>query len=71
MSYTGTTHPPAAACATVFIADRTGVVKNLGWLFILFPVLFDCVIIIAMGVLCNNLAPSRQYPLGWNLIPRA
>ena len=39
------------------------------WLFILFPVLFDCVVIIGMGVLCNNLAPSRQYPNGWNLKP--
>jgi hypothetical protein len=24
MSYTGTTHPPAAACATVYIFDSTG-----------------------------------------------
>ena len=24
MSYTGTTHPPAAACATVYILDSTG-----------------------------------------------
>ncbi len=26
-----------------------GVVKNLGWMFILFPVLFDCVIVMIMG----------------------
>jgi len=69
MSYTGTTHPPAAACATVYIFDSTGVVKNLGWMFILFPVLFDCIIVMIMGVLCNNLAKSRQYPLAWNLNP--
>ena len=26
-----------------------GVVKNLGWMFILFPVLFDCIIVMIMG----------------------
>ena len=33
----------------VRLVREAGVVKNLGWLFILFPVLFDCVVIIAMG----------------------
>ena len=35
------------ARARVFIT--AGVVKNLGWMFILFPVLFDCIIIMIMG----------------------
>ena len=48
MSYTGTTHPPAAACATVYIADRTGVHP--------FPCVFACVgaasCWLMMGVSC-------------------
>ena len=39
--------------------DLAGVVKNLGWLFILFPVLFDCVIIIAMGMSGDTDATPR------------
>jgi len=67
MSATGYTHPPAAACATVYISDKGGIVKNLHWGFILFPVLFDCFVIIAVGVLFNNAIPSRQYPLLWRV----
>jgi len=65
MSATGYTHPPAAACATVYISDKGGIVKNLHWGFILFPVLFDCMVIVVLGVLFNNAIPSRQYPLLW------
>lgn len=64
MSYTGWTHPPAAACATVYISGSE-VVKNMHWLFILFPVLYDCFIMTALALIVNNIVPSRQYPMLW------
>ena len=36
-------------CARARVFITAGVVKNLGWMFILFPVLFDCIIIMIMG----------------------
>ncbi|EKX51323.1 hypothetical protein GUITHDRAFT_134797 [Guillardia theta CCMP2712] len=50
---------------TIMSATGTGIVKNLHWGFILFPVLFDCMVIVVLGVLFNNAIPSRQYPLLW------
>jgi len=64
MSYTGWTHPPAAACATVYISGGAAV-KNLHWLFLLFPVMYDCVVMIVLAVFVNNIIPSRQYPMLW------
>jgi len=60
MAKTGLLHPPACAAAVIFLAgdplvsfaskvvagnDFAHQVRNMGWLFIVIPVTFDCVVI--------------------------
>eukprot|EP00961_Rhodomonas_salina_P272411 3681151-Rhodomonas_salina.3 len=37
----GLIHPPAGACATIYISGNKQI-KNLGWMFFVAPVLLDC-----------------------------
>jgi CBS-domain-containing membrane protein len=59
MVATKTTHPPAGG--TALIALATG----QSWGFIIFPVGAGAVILIAVALLVNNLAPGRSYPGYW------
>jgi len=64
MSWFGLIHPPAAACAVIYITGDEKV-KNMGWFFFVMPVLLDCTIAIVMGVLVNNMSRNRIFPLYW------
>lgn len=40
-------------------------VANMGWMFIVSPVLLDACVLIACSILLNNLSPDRSYPQFW------
>uniref|UniRef100_A0A7S0EIK8 HPP transmembrane region domain-containing protein n=1 Tax=Hanusia phi TaxID=3032 RepID=A0A7S0EIK8_9CRYP len=64
MSRTGLMIPSAVSCATIYMSG-TARVRNLGWLFLAFPVVFDCLIMLIAGLFINNASKARQYPLFW------
>lgn len=59
MMITRTLHPPAAATAII------AVVTERHWLFPLLPVAIGALILVIAGVVINNLAAERHYPLHW------
>lgn len=59
MLITGTVHPPAAATALI------GVVSQQDWFFLLLPVGVGICILVLIGMLINNIAKTRQYPIYW------
>lgn len=63
-SKVGLLHPPACAAAVIFMEGEAEI-KNMDWLFVLCPVLLDCVLLVACAVVINNLSPNRAYPLFW------
>jgi len=64
MAKCGLTHPPAAACALIYISGGDQF-KSLGWLFLIFPVLSGCLIMFLVAGLVNNLSSNRRYPQYW------
>mmetsp|Transcript_22976 Transcript_22976/g.35941 ORF Transcript_22976/g.35941 Transcript_22976/m.35941 type:complete len:156 (+) Transcript_22976:2-469(+) len=64
MTKVGLIHPPAGACATIYITGDDQV-KNMGWMFFCIPVLVDCVLMIFLALFLNNLSRSRKYPQYW------
>ncbi|KAJ2616583.1 hypothetical protein EV177_001000 [Coemansia sp. RSA 1804] len=62
MGLTNCYHPPAGA--TAFMAGYSSpTVRRVGWWFPLYPVLPLTLILVALGILFNNLA--RVYPVFW------
>lgn len=63
MYYLRAIHPPGGATALTAVAGGASV-HELGWLFVLEPVLLNVVVILFVGVLFNAFFPWRRYPLG-------
>lgn len=59
MKATRTVHPPSGAVALV------GVMGNVGWDFLLAPVLAGSILIVFWTWIFNNLTPVRAYPQHW------
>ena len=64
MLVTGTLHPPGGAAALIAATAEPGI-RRLGWWFILFPSGFGAAIMVAVGLVVNNLSPQRTYPQRW------
>lgn len=64
MDVTNTMHPPAGATAVLPIVG-TQAMKDLGFLFIVYPVLISESILLLVALLFNNLFTYRRYPLHW------
>jgi len=64
MTWTGLMHPPAAACCFIFVSGGPRV-KNLGYLFIFFPILMDVAIMLVLAIVINNCSENRRYPVYW------
>lgn len=64
MTRMGLIHPPAGACATIYISGNKQI-KNLGWMFFVAPVLLDCFLMIFLSLSINNLSRTRKYPQYW------
>ena len=64
MDVTNTMHPPAGATAMLPIIG-TQAMKDLGFLFIAYPVLVSETALILVAIVYNNLFTYRWYPLYW------
>ncbi len=63
MYYLGCIHPPGGATALSAVIGG-GAVHELGYWFLLTPVLTNVAVILAVALLFNALFPSRRYPAG-------
>ena len=64
MHATKTLHPPGGATALIAVISGAKV-QNLGYLYALVPVGAGALIMLAVALLINNLAPRRRYPEFW------
>jgi CBS domain-containing membrane protein len=61
MQYTKTLHPPGGATALIAVSS-TGKIPDLGYWYVLSPVLSGCIILLAVALVFNNLTQNRTYP---------
>lgn len=61
MQLTRSLHPPGGATALIAIIGSEKV-KNLGYLYVLSPVLTGSLILLIVAYVFNNLTPERTYP---------
>lgn len=61
MQITKTLHPPGGAAALIAIIG-TDKIKQLGYWYVLTPVLTGTLILLIVALVCNNLTPNRKYP---------
>lgn len=61
MQYTKTLHPPGGATALIAVSS-TGKIPELGYWYVLSPVLSGCIILLAVALVFNNLTQNRTYP---------
>ncbi len=61
MQLTKTLHPPGGAAALIAIIG-TDRVKQLGYLYVLSPVLTGTLILLVVALIFNNITPNRKYP---------
>ena len=64
MHVTATLHPPGGATALIAVVGSTEL-KSFGYQYAFFPVGVSVAIMVAVGVLYNNLSGRRQYPVYW------
>jgi CBS domain-containing membrane protein len=66
MQITKTLHPPGGATALIAIIGSQKI-KNLGYLYVLSPVLTGVLILFIVAMVFNNITSHRSYPLnkGW------
>ena len=69
MQLTLSLHPPGGATALI-ATTASKRVKQMGYLYMIFPVLLGTTLLVAMGALYNNMSkdPGRVYPVWW--LPR-
>lgn len=61
MQVTKTLHPPGGATALIAVTGSTAI-TDLGYLYVLVPVLSGTLILLVVALVFNNLTPKRQYP---------
>lgn len=61
MQVTKTVHPPGGATALI-ASIGSAKIKNLGYGYVLNPVLSGVVILLLVALIFNNMAPGRRYP---------
>jgi CBS-domain-containing membrane protein len=64
MHLTRTLHPPGGATALIAVVGSNQI-HDLGLLFAAVPAGAGALILLAVGLLVNNLPPSRRYPEVW------
>lgn len=66
MHLTRTLHPPGGATALIAVIGGEGI-NQLGYYYVISPVLFGALIMLLVGLLVNNLSrnPKRHYPVYW------
>lgn len=61
MQITKTLHPPGGATALIAVSGSEAI-HNLGYLYVLSPVLSGSLILLITALVFNNLSPNRSYP---------
>ncbi|MCJ8153960.1 HPP family protein [Chryseobacterium sp. SSA4.19] len=61
MQYTKTLHPPGGATALIAVSS-TGKIPELGYGYVLSPVLTGCLILLIVALVFNNITSNRKYP---------
>jgi hypothetical protein len=64
MQRTALLHPPAGAAALIFVSGPPAI-TDLGWMYLVMPLLVGNIVCICMAMIINNLSRKRQYPLWW------
>lgn len=64
MHATRTLHPPGGATALIAVIGSPAIHK-LGFLYVIFPATIGPLILLAIGLLVNNIPASRRYPEIW------
>lgn len=62
MQYTKTLHPPGGATALIAVIG-TEKIQELGYLYVLSPVLSGTLILLIIAIIFNNISSSRKYPV--------
>jgi len=57
----GVLHPPAGAAALIFVASPRA--TDLGWMYLVLPLLVGNVVCCAVAMCVNNVSRNRRYPL--------
>lgn len=64
MQITKTLHPPGGA--TALIANiGSEKIKNLGYFYVVSPVLTGVIILLIVALIFNNISKTRKYPASW------
>lgn len=61
MQFTKTLHPPGGATALIAIIGTENI-KNLGYFYVLSPVLSGSLILLIVALIFNNMTKHRSYP---------
>ena len=61
MQITKTLHPPGGATALIAVTGSE-TIKNLGYWYVLSPVLLGAIILLVTALFFNNVTSNRQYP---------
>ena len=64
MHVTATLHPPGGATALIAVVGSSEL-KSFGYTYALYPVGLSMAVVVAVGVLVNNLSRRRRYPVYW------
>ena len=62
MQITKTLHPPGGATALIAVTGSE-TIKNLGYWYVLSPVLLGAIILLIVALLFNNVTSKRKYPV--------
>ena len=69
MQVTKTLHPPGGATALIAIAGSEKV-KELGYWYVVSPVLLGTIILLITALVFNNMSSKRQYPASGNFLSK-
>lgn len=61
MQITKTMHPPGGATALIAVIG-TEKIHDLGYFFVVYPVLAGSLILLLVALIFNNITPNRKYP---------
>ncbi len=64
MHITKTLHPPGGATALIAVTGGEGI-RQLGYLYVIFPSLTGPLIMLAVALVVNNIPKNRRYPQFW------
>ncbi|WP_431293335.1 HPP family protein [Pedobacter sp. P26] len=62
MQCTKTLHPPGGATALIAVSSP-GKIADLGYWYVISPVLTGCIILLAVALIFNNMTKNRSYPV--------